>query len=589
MNLYSYLTSLRSKVSQQQALLIASSMVGLVAGLAAIALKGTVYYIHNFLTHVPPKLVLDYIYLLFPLVGILLTIFFIRFFLKNRFGKGSAHILYTIAKKASNVDKSMTYSHLVTSALTVGFGGSAGLEAPIVVTGSAIGSNFGRVFNFSYRERTILLASGAAAGIAAVFNAPIAGVMFAIEVLLIDMSISSFIPLIIASTTGALLSKMILNENILLYFSLRQPFDYNYVPFYVGLGILTGIVSIYYIRTFSKIEKLFKPLEKRRFLRGALGGALLGLLILLFPPLFSEGYIGIKQLANDTPHLLFQNSLISQFFSNEWALLFLIFIIGLLKVIAASITIGSGGNGGNFAPSLFVGAFSGYSFAKFFNLGFDLSVPVGNFTIVGMAGILCGVMHTPLTAVFLIAEITGGYELMIPLLLVSSITFILVKQFEPFSLDKRELAKKGHLLTGNKDKNILSLLHLSELIEKDYTPVPMNAKLSDLTIIIANSKRSIFPVVDENNKLLGIIILDEIRKMLFELESYSEILAVELMTQPTAIVEEFESLESVMKKFEDTGKWNLPVLRKGVYIGFVSKSGIFAHYRQHLRSNFSEE
>jgi CIC family chloride channel protein len=580
---------MKSRFSGNQFLFFVSTLVGLFSGLAAVALKTAVYFIHRFLTTTPPAILLQYIYLLFPLVGILLTVAYIKYFLKGSFGKGSAHVLYTIARKSSNVERHMTYSHVVTSALTVGFGGSAGLEAPIVVTGSAIGSNLGRIFQFNYRERTILLASGAAAGIAAVFNAPIAGLMFAIEVLIVDLSISSFIPLIIAAATGALLSRMILNENILFYFTLKQPFNYFNVPYYFGLGILTGIISIYYIRSFIRIERFFKIFREHVVLRAIAGGIVLGLLILIFPPLFGEGYQSIKYLANETPRMLLQDNLFSAFLQNEWIFLAFIFIVGLIKVIAASITLGSGGNGGNFAPSLFVGAFSGYAYAKFLNQAFHLTVPVGNFSIVGMAGILCGVMHAPLTAVFLIAEITGGYELMIPLMIVSSLTYVLVRHFEPFSLDKKELARKGDLLTENKDKNILSLLDLSELIEKDYTPVPKNATLVDLTAVISGSKRNLFPVIDADQKLLGIITLDEIREMLFELEDYSEILAVELMEQPAAVIQEHEPLESIMKKFETTKKWNLPVVRGDKYVGFVSKSGILSKYRDHLRQNFSIE
>jgi CIC family chloride channel protein len=585
----SRLSSFRSRFSSNQFLLIASSLVGLVSGLAAVALKTAVYAIHQLLTTFPRAALLQYIYLLFPLGGILLTVAFIHYFLKDSFGKGSAHVLYTIARKSSNIERQMTYSHIITSALTVGFGGSAGLEAPIVVTGSAIGSNFGRLFQFHYRERTVLLAAGAAAGIAAVFNAPIAGLMFAIEVLIVDLSLSSFIPLIIASATGALLSKMILNENILFFFTLRQPFNYFNVPYYFGLGLLTGFISIYYIRTFVRIEAFFKLFREHRVLKAVTGGLILGLLILIFPPLFGEGYQSIKYLANETPRMLLQDNLLAVHLQNEWIFLLFIFMVGITKIVAASMTIGSGGNGGNFAPSLFVGAFSGYAYAKFLNQTFHLSIPVGNFSLVGMAGILCGVMHAPLTAVFLIAEITGGYELMIPLLIVSSVTFVLVRHFEPYSLDKKDLARRGDLLTENKDKNILSLLSLSEVIEQDYTTVPRDATLNDLTTIISSSKRNIFPVLDESEKLLGIITLDEIKEMLFELEDYSEILAVELMNRPAAVVEKTESLESIMQKFETTKKWNLPVVDNSRYVGFVSKSGILSRYREHLRKNFSVE
>ncbi len=583
------LSKLHSHLSKTQLIFALSIIVGLVSGFAAISLKTIVYYIHRLLTIAPGSYFQGYIYLIFPLAGILLTVTFIKVFMKNKFGKGSAHIIYTIARKSSNVEKQTMYSHMISSALTVGFGGSAGLEAPIVVTGSAIGSNFGQVFQLTYRDRTLMLACGAAAGIAAVFDAPIAGVMFALEVLIVDMSLSSFIPLIVSAATGALLSKIILRESILLYFTLKQPFNYENVPFYIGLGILTGFVSIYYIRTYLKIEKLFRPLDNHKYARAWIGGLLLGIMILLFPPLFGEGYQSIKILASLHPEELLQNSIFSRLTSNEWILLLVVFGIGLLKVVAASLTIGSGGNGGNFAPSLFVGAFVGFAYAKLINNLIGISIPLSNFAIVGMAGILCGVMHAPLTGIFLIAEITGGYELMIPLMIVAAITFVIVKRFEPYSLDKKELAGKGYLMTQNRDKNILSLLDISELIEKDYISVDSHASLIDLTTIIAHSKRNIFPVVDTDNRLIGLIALDQIREILFELDSYNDILALEVMEAPAALVQENESIESIMQKFESTSCWNLPVVKDGKYVGFVSKSGILAKYREHLRQNFSEE
>ncbi|MCX6149097.1 MAG: chloride channel protein [Ignavibacteriales bacterium] len=557
--------------------------------MAAILLKTLVYYIHNFLTSDFGFSFQQYLLFILPLVGILLTVGYIKIFLKDKFGKGSAHILYSIAKKSSFIEKQTMYSHIITSAITVGFGGSAGLEAPIVVTGSAIGANYGRVNLLSYKERTLLLACGAASGIAAVFNAPVAGVMFALEVLLTEVSISAFIPLIISSAVGALCSKIILQENILLHFTLQQPFNYFNVPFYIGLGLLTGFVSIYYTRIFSGIEGLFKPTEKRNIIKACVGGLVLGLLILIFPPLFGEGYESIKVLANGIPEQMFRNSLFDKFSNNEWFVLFFILVVGLVKVVAASLTISSGGNGGNFAPSLFVGGFIGFFYSKFINLTFLTRLPVSNFTIVAMAGILCGVMHAPLTGIFLIAEITGGYELMIPLMIVSSITFILVKHFEPYSLDKKELAKKGELLTTDKDKNILTLLQLSEIIEKNFTVVSSDCSIHELINIISHSKRNIFPVTDKNDHLIGIISLDDIRELMFELDNFEDVFAIELMNKAKYVVQVNESMDSVMKKFDESGNWNLPVVDKNKYVGFISKSSVFTKYREKLKRNYSDE
>ncbi len=405
-----------------------SFIVGLTAGLLAVSLKTLVHYVQYFLTGYYKYEYLNYIIIILPLAGILLTISFIKFFLKDKFGKGSAHILHSIAKKSSFVEKETIYSHIISSAFTVGFGGSVGLESPIVVTGSAVGSNFGRVILMNYKERTILLASGAAAGIAAVFNAPIAGVMFALEVLMTDITITAFIPIIIASAAGALCSNIILQEKILLSFSLRHPFDYKNIPFYIGLGIITSLFSIFYARSFLKIEKLFKKGKKRTYTKAIIGGILLGVIILVFPPLYGEGYESIKILASNNPERILDNSFFTFFKGNEIFLIIFIAVIGLVKVIAASITIGSGGNGGNFAPSLFSGSFIGFAYSKLFWM-MGIQLPVFNFIIVAMAGVLTGIMYAPLTGIFLIAEVTGGYQLIIPLMIVSTMTYAIVKAF----------------------------------------------------------------------------------------------------------------------------------------------------------------
>ena len=580
---------LKSLLSPNQFIYFLSIFVGAVSGLAAILLKTLVHYVHDAVAYISQFPYQQYMLFLFPMFGILLTVAYIKIFLKDKFGKGSGHILYAIAKKGSVIEKETMYTHIITSAITVGLGGSAGLESPIVVTGSAIGSNCGRVGMLSYRERTLMLACGAAAGIAAVFNAPIAGVMFAIEVLITDLSFSAFIPLIVASSVGALLSKIFLGESILFHFRLQQPFNYYNVPYYIVLGLITGLISILYIRIFSKIEHLFKPSEVRSYKKALIGGAVLGVLILLFPALLGEGYSAIKILAGGNPESIVHNSFFSAIAGNEWILLLVIFIIGMMKIVAASLTISSGGNGGNFAPSLFVGSFVGFSFSKFLNQAIGTHLPVSNFTIVAMAGILCGVMHAPLTGIFLIAEITGGYELMIPLMIVSAITYVLVRHYEPFSLDKKDLASKGSLLSRNKDKNILSLMQVADLIETGYEVIHVQDTLTQLKEKIEQSKRNFFPVVDNENKLLGIIALDDIRSMLFDLNNFPNILAVELMNKPVATVQKDETLESIMRKFELTGLWNLPVVDAGIYIGFVSKGVILTKYREQLRENFSEE
>lgn len=588
-NLYnSGLILLRNKLSHRQFIIISSILIGFTAGLAAVILKTVVHHIQSFLTNDFHFRYQNYLYLIFPLVGILLTVLFIKLILKDRFGKGAAHILLYISKKSSLMEKSTMYSHMVTSALTVGFGGSAGLEAPIVVTGAAIGSNYARVNTTEYRDRTLLLACGSAAGIAAVFDAPIAGLMFAVEVLISELTTSALVPLIIASATGALCSRAILQEQILLYFNLTSPFNYTNVPYYILLGILAGLLSLFYASMFRKVETFFRSFKNRTALKALVGGILLAILVFLFPPLFGEGYASIKFLANGDLISLLTNSFIIQISSNEWFILIVIGVITLIKVFATSITINAGGNGGSFAPSLFIGAFLGFFFARLINMIKVDHVPEENFTLVGMAGILSGIMYAPLTGVFLIAEITGGYGLMIPLMLVSAVSYIIVKHFEPYSLDTRELAQKGELIIGNRDKTILTMLHVDDIIEKDFKIVPSNVTIKELMDIISQSKRNIFPVVNADNRLLGIIKFENIREMLFELETFKDVLAIELMELPPAAIEYDEEMSSVMRKFDETSAWNLPVLQQGKYLGFVSKSSIFTRYRTELLSHYKE-
>lgn len=576
---------LHGKVGKKQFLIISSILVGLTAGLAAVLLKTLVHYIKLAITtdyHIHYQYIF---YLVFPTLGILLTVIFVRKILKGNLGRGSAAILHAIAKNNSRLPSHQVYSHIVTSALTVGFGGSAGLESPIVTTGSAIGSNYGSTYHLTYKDRTLLLACGAAAGIGAAFNAPIAGLLFALEVLIADVAVSAFIPIMIAAATGTLVSKIILREDILLSFNLRQPFDFHNIPFYIFLGVLAGFVSVYYSRAFPKIEEYFSHKISSTWKRIVIGGTSLAFLIWLFPALYGEGYSTIKTLADLHPELLIKNSLFESWSGNSWFLLCFIGMIMMVKVFATAVTLGSGGNGGNFAPSLFVGAYLGYFVSKALNMFGLTNLPVANFTIVGMSGILSGIFHAPLTGIFLIAEITGGYELMIPLLIVSALSYSVVKYFEPYSMDTKRLAKKGDIFTHDKDRNILSALSVARIIETDFQPVSPYIKLGELVEVIAQSQRSIFPVLDDQQQLLGIIQLDDIRELMFKVEKYNSLTVKQLMRSPAAIVLPDEEMYAVMRKFDETGAWNLPVVEDGIYKGFISKSGIFSRYRKMLVDN----
>ncbi len=586
---------LHLKLNKRQFLIFSSMLVGLTAGLAAVILKSIVHYIHRAIKHdyhissgYYPNLLFHHLDLVFPTIGLLLTVFFVQHFLNGKLGRGTANILHSIIKKSAILPKDQMYSHIVSSALTVGLGGSAGLESPMVTTGSAIGANYARTYHLSYKDRVLLLASGAAAGIAAAFDSPIAGVLFALEVILADVSISAFIPLIIAAAVGALCSKIILQEGILLSFHYLQPFNYHYTPFYAFLGILAGLVSVYYVRTFVRIENLFKPERTRVYAKALAGGLVLGILILLFPTLFGEGYSSIKALSDMRADSLLNNSLFSAYAGNEWFVLIFIGVLMMLKVVATSVTISGGGNGGNFAPSLFVGAYLGYFFSRLVSMLGITRLPEGNFTIVAMAGVLSGIFHAPLTAIFLIVEITGGYELMIPLMIVSAVSYTVVKYFEPYSMDAKKLAKKGHILTHSKDKSILSSLKIASIIETDFHRIDPGAKLRELVEVVAHSSRNIFPVVDKENVLMGVILLDNIREVMFKIELYDSLLVKELMRKPAETVGSDESMQSVMKKFDETGAWNFPVIDHGKYVGFISKSSIFSKYRKVLiKSNIS--
>ncbi|MBN8696693.1 MAG: chloride channel protein [Bacteroidetes bacterium] len=573
---------IHERTNEKQFLIFSSILVGISVGIAAVILKLFVNTIRTSLVEgYFLKLDFKYLYLILPLIGIGIVILITKYFFKDQLHRGTAAVLLAIAKRSSFIPFHQMYSHVITSGLTIGFGGSAGLESPIVSTGSAIGSNFARTYKLSYKERTLLIAAGAAGGVAGAFNAPIAGVLFALEVILVDISLSAFIPLLIAAASGALISKILLNENNLLFFKLKQPFDYHNVPLYIILGLLAGFVSLYHVKTFDKIETTFQRVQSK-WVRLFIAGIGLIMLLAFLPSLYGEGYESIKALSEFKTDGLFKDSILLPYISDKWMLLFFIALAILLKPIATAITLGAGGNGGNFAPSLFVGAYLGFVFSfLLIILGFD-DIPISNFTIVAMAGILSGVFHAPLTGIFLIAEITGGYELIIPLMLVSSISFVIVKYFQPESLDLKKLKEKGAIVSENKDKSILGKLQIRSMIETDFSPVHFKATLRDIVEIIKHSKRNIFPVVKKNGKLLGVIYLDHIRQEMFNAELYDRVTAKEVMRKASVTIDIHEDIFSIMKKFEESGQWNLPVVEDGIYIGYLSKSSILDKYRHEL-------
>ena len=574
----------RSKLGDKQFIFLSAVLVGISAAFAVIVLKAFAHWVFTFATYVSRILKLGFFNSILPIIGILLTVFVIKKFLSGTIQKGTSQILYAVAKKASIIPRKQMYAQIITSSLTVGMGGSAGLESPIVITGAAFGSNYAQKYKLSYKDRTLLIGCGVAAGIAAAFNAPIAGVLFAIEVLLVDVSISAFTPIMIAAATGALVSVIVLDETILLSFKQQEDFNYHNIPFYALLGVFTGLISIYYSRNFQRVEHFFSRLKLGPYKKALFGSTILAILIYVFPTLFGEGYESIRILSENDPGQLLEDTLFSGFRNNSWILLLFVGCTMMLKAFASGLTIGSGGNGGNFAPSLFLGSYVGFFFSKLINLIGLTKLPVSNFTLVGMAGILSGLFHAPLTAIFLIAEITGGYNLMIPLMIVSSISFAISKRFEKHSMDVKNLAKKGHAFTSNKDANVLSTLDTNSIIQTDYLTVSPNENLDKLVDLISNSNQVVFAVVNSENELVGIVYFNDIKEIIFNTYRVKYTQIKEIMTAPKAILTPEDSMEVVMNQFEQTKVAFLPVLKNNKYYGFISKSLALEAYRTKLKS-----
>ncbi len=568
---------LRTRVSRAQFIMLIATIVGLFSGLTAVGLKMLVHYLQRYIESIR---ISPFAYLFFPAIGLVLAVFIVKQFFGNHIERGIAMVLRFIARGSSYIPARNTYEHVATSAVTVGLGGSAGLEAPIVATGSAIGSNVARISEMNYSERSLLIACGAAAGISAVFNAPIAGVIFAVEVLLAETIVSYFIPLIIASVIGVLCSRIILAEGILVNFRLRENFDYANVPFYILMGIAAGFFSLYYARFFKKAEHRIEDWKANSYKKAVVAGILLAALCFVFPPLFGEGYESVKLVASGNLTSVPEHVGIFGWMGTTWGLIVFGLLVALLKPLAAAVTIGAGGNGGNFAPSLFAGSFLGYGFSRLINVTPWVRVPEGNFSLVGMAGVLSGVMYCPLTAIFLIAEITNGYELFIPLMIVSSISFFIVKSYEPYSMEIKKLALEGKVLTHQKEKNILNFINLEEIIQSSYKSIDIDKKLTDLVELVKQSDKNIFAVHDSKQRFAGIIELNDIKQKLFDPSRFEEVSVRSLMKKPAAIISPDDSMHSIMDKFDVTQSWYLPVLDKERhFLGFISKSRLFAKYR----------
>lgn len=569
------------RITQRNYQILVAIVIGIVAGLAAVAMKFSVAAVREWMYGNDPTHG-NFGFVFFPIIGILLTRLYIRYGLKQKLDIGFPGLLYSLSRKKANLPRSDTYAHTISSSLTVGLGGSVGLEAPIVRTGSAIGSNLARLLGVERKKQVLFLACGASAGMAAIFNSPVAAVIFAFEVLITDIALPAFIPLLISAATGAVVARFFYFEP--LFYLPTHGWEVDAVPAFILTGVFCGLYSTYLIRSLPFFERLIKKVQPIG-LRLGLGGLLLGLLIFAMPPLFGEGYGTVNQLFQGNYTHLIENSVIYPLGEyGIWLIAAFALVILMAKPIATAFTLALGGNGGVFAPSLMAGGILGFIVATAINQTGLVQLPVADFVAVGMAGILSGVIKSPLTAIFLIAEITGGYALFVPLMIVVAISYFVTYYFEPQSIFTKVMYQQGIWAPSHeKDRVILQNMELANLVENNFSTLRPEQTLGEFVNVIAQSSRNLFPVVDGQGRFLGIVLLDDVREIMFRPEKYEAVHIGELMHQPPAILQYDEPMDSAMDKFERNQAWNLPVVKDGKYIGFVSKSTILGQYRELLQ------
>jgi CIC family chloride channel protein len=571
-----------SAVPERTQLVLLSFIVGLGCGFAALLLKTLIKYIQHGITFWFNKPSDAYLYLIYPGIGMLLSFLFVKYVVKSDISHGVTKVLLAVSRNESRIKSHNTWTSIVASSLTIGFGGSVGAEAPIVYTGAAIGSNVGRSMGMSYKNMTILLGCGAAGAVAGIFKAPLAGVLFTLEILLFNISMTSILPLLISSITATVVSYIFLGDAVAISNTI-ETFSMGNLPYYFILGIFCGIMSLYFIRTSLRVEDKMRRVRKpiNRWLIGAIA---MGVLVFLFPPLYGEGYNSLTLMLNNNPIEMAGGIVGANLLSNKWLILLFFTVILFVKVYATAFTNAGGGVGGTFGPTLFTGGIAGFVIGRLINLTGIHVIPEANFVLVGMAGMMAGVMQAPMTAIFLIAEMTGGYDLLIPLILTSAISFATIRLVEQYSIYTKRIAQQGDLLTHDSDRAVLTLLKTSDLIETDFSTIGFNSTLGDLVKVIATSSRNIFPVVDHYNQFQGIVFLDDVRTIMFDQSQYERVRIPNIMKNAPAIVYYDEKMDSVMNKFEVTQAWNLPVVdRNNKYLGFVSKSKIFSSYREQLQ------
>ncbi|MBQ6688173.1 MAG: chloride channel protein [Bacteroidales bacterium] len=572
-----------SRLRERDVMIILSLFVGIACGFAAVTLKFAIKFIHQSITSWFDGMAYNFLYIIYPGVGMLLAMLFVRYVIKDNIGHGVTKVLVAVSKNESKIRPHNMWSSMLASSVTIGFGGSVGAEAPIVYTGAAIGSNVARYMGLSYKNMTILLGCGAAGAVAGIFKAPLAGVLFTLEILLFNISMSSILPLLLSTISATVVSYMFFGDQPPFECTI-SPFALHNIPFYLILGLFCSACSVYFTRMTLWLEDKIKSIE-RPFVRWGISALCLGLLIFLFPPLYGEGYGSIHELLNGGTIDLDGQTVLSFFMRRPWLVPVFFILVILLKVFSMSFTNAGGGVGGTFGPTLFIGAIAGFVVSRIINLiagpGY---VPEQNFVLVGMAGLMAGVMQAPMTAIFLIADMTGGYELLIPLILTATVTYAVTRAIEPYSIYTKRIAKKGELLTHDSDQAVLTLLKTGDLIESDFSTVRIDATLGELVEVVSQSKRNIFPVIDSRNHFQGFVSLEDIRRDMFKYDQYDKMHVYNFMRSAPAYVYDDDKMDAVMIKFEQTGAWNLPVVdHERAYLGFVSKSKIFSAYRDQLK------
>ncbi len=568
-------------ISERQYIYLLSVVVGILAAISAIVIKKSAHLIKHLLTSSFTNQYENILYFFYPAVGILLAILFMRYLVKQEPGHGIPGVLHAISRKNGLIKFHNVYSAIVSSAFTVGFGGSVGLEGPTVSTGAAVGSNLGQFLRLNHRQIILMISLASAAAMASIFQSPVAAIVFALEVIMVDLTMASLVPLLISTVTAVLTSYFVLGQAVMYPIDRSVAFDPSNTLFYVGLGVLAGLLSVYFTRISIWVESSFKgmlPLWWQRFLLGSL---LLGVLIFFFPALYGEGYEAINQSLNGDFSALYNKSLFFDFKDDMWVVFALFAAVLLMKAFATSLTFAAGGVGGIFAPALFLGAFLGLFYAVFINHTGLGGLDPGKFAVVGMGGMIAGILHAPLTGIFLIAEITGGYNLFVPLMIVSTIAYATAKVFVTNSIYTYQLASRGELMTHNKDKSVLNMMRVGRLVETNFHRIKPGQTLGELVKVISRSKRNIFPVVDEQGLFKGHILLDDIRNIMFDTELYNT-LVDSIMVYPSYVIQPDDPMETVAAMFQDSGKYNIVVLKEGRYLGYISRASVFITYRNKL-------